>query len=138
MIGRPFMDQAKLALLKSLMKIDSRNGIGVVGTQGRPFFAKTVKDASARVGLTTYGTQSIVSPIIKQLARNRSDHAPFERIGIPTLFFSSGPSDDYHQPSDTVNKLSPELMARRARLVYDTVLALAGVLTARPLEESAT
>jgi hypothetical protein len=125
MIGRPLMDQTKLRLLKNLLKIDSSNGIGVIGTAGRPLFARSVEEFTAKFGLKPYGTQAALAPIIKQLSRNRSDHSPFERVGIPTLFFSSGESDDYHQPGDTIDKLSPELMARRAQLVFSVVLSLA-------------
>jgi hypothetical protein len=125
MFGRPLMDQTKLRVLKNLLLIDSENGIGVVGTAGRPLFARAVEESSGKVGLKPYGAQAAIAPIINQLSRNRSDHSPFERVGIPTLFFSSGPSDDYHQPSDTIDKLSPTLMARRAQLVFSTVLSLA-------------
>ncbi len=45
MIGRPLMDQSKLAILKGLLKIDSKNSVGVVGTMERPFFVKTVEEA---------------------------------------------------------------------------------------------
>ena len=125
MIGRPLADQGKLALLKRVLQVDSDNSIAVVGTQGRPFFTKTVQAVAARVGLSTYGTQAVLSPIVKQLAANRSDHSPFERVGIPTLFFSSGESDDYHRTSDTFDTLRPELLARRARFIYEIVVALA-------------
>lgn len=125
MIGRPLLDQKRYQLLKNVMQIDSSNGIGVIGTADRPFFAQTVKEASATAELTPYGTQAILSPVVEQLARNRSDHSPFERVGIPTLFFSSGESDDYHQPGDTADKLRADLIVRRARLVYETVWALA-------------
>lgn len=87
MIGRPFMDQTKLRLLKNLMRIDSRNGIGVVGTAGRPLFARSVEESGVTVGLKPYGSQAALALIIKQLSRNRSDHSPFERVGIPTIPF---------------------------------------------------
>jgi aminopeptidase YwaD len=125
MIGRPLIDQSKLAILKRLLKVDSDNSVGVVGTVGRPFFVKTVEEAGRRAKLSVYGTQPILSPIATQLASNRADHSPFESLGIPTVFFGSGESDDYHQPTDTVDKLVPELMARRAVVVYETVRTLA-------------
>jgi Zn-dependent M28 family amino/carboxypeptidase len=125
MIGRPLMDQSKLAILKGLLKIDSKNSVGVVGTMERPFFVKTVEEAGRRAKLSVYGTQPVLSPIATQLARNRADHSSFERLGIPTVFFGSGESDDYHQPTDTIDKLDPELMAHRAVVVYETARTLA-------------
>ena len=127
MIGRPLVDQSQLALLKRLLKIDAMNSIGVVGTQGRPLFTNTVEEACKCAKLKPYGTQAVLSPIVQSLARNRADHSSFESVGIPTLFFGSGESDDYHKPTDTVDKLQGELMARRARVVYESVLTLATV-----------
>ncbi len=127
MIGRPLVDQSQFALLKRVLKIDSNNSVGVVGTQGRPFFVQTVEDACRRAKISVYGTQPVLSPIATSLARNRADHSPFEDMGVPTLFFGSGESDDYHQPTDTIDKLVPELMARRAIVVFETVLTLATV-----------
>lgn len=126
MIGRPLVDQSVLAPLKKLLRIDDHNSIGVVGAARRPFFAQTVEFACAEAELAVFGTRNIplVSGIVENMARNRSDHAPFEQVGIPTLFFGSGESDDYHKPGDTADKLVPELMARRAGVILDTVVAL--------------
>ncbi len=126
MIGRPLADQEALAPLKRLFKIDSRNSIGVMGASSRPFFAEIVDAACAEAKLEPFGTKNLplLSSLIENLARNRGDHAPFERAGIPAIFFGSGESDDYHRPTDTVLKLEPELMARRARAIYGAVLAL--------------
>src|SRR5262249_47254026 len=46
------------------------------------------------------------------------------RAGVPTLFFSSGESSDYHRPTDTVDRLRPDVMERRARALLAVVLAL--------------
>ena len=103
------MDQQQLALAKRLFRVDSMNSIGVVGTKGRPSFQHIVDEACERAELTPYGTQAILAPIVENLARNRADHSSFEQAGVPTLFFGSGESDDYHKPSDTIDKLQPDL-----------------------------
>ena len=128
MLGRPLVDQAVLAPLKKLFGIDDASALGVVGTRGRPFFAEVVESACATVNLRPFGTQNIplLSVVVENLAKNRSDHAPFERVGIPTIFFGSGESDDYHGPGDTPDKVRVDLVARRSRAIYATVLALAG------------
>lgn len=127
MIGRPFMDQSNLKILKSVLKIDEEAGLGVVGTAGRPYFAKVVEAMGEKTGVRPYGSQAMLSPIIKRLARNRSDHSAFERVGIPSLFFSSGESDDYHRPSDSADKVSGERLSRRASFVFEVVRELATV-----------
>ena len=45
-----------------------------------------------------------------------SDHSRFHAAGVPVLFFHSGSHADYHQPSDTVEKIDVAGMARIADL----------------------
>ena len=48
----------------------------------------------------------------------RSDHYNFARKGVPILFFFNGVHDDYHQPSDSPDKIDAEKEARILRLIY--------------------
>lgn len=48
----------------------------------------------------------------------RSDHYNFARKGIPIAFFFTGFHPDYHQPSDTVDKINFDKIANTAKLVY--------------------
>ena len=48
----------------------------------------------------------------------RSDHYNFARKGVPILFFFNGVHPDYHQPSDSPDKLDAEKESRILRLVY--------------------
>jgi hypothetical protein len=55
----------------------------------------------------------------------RSDHYNFAKHNIPVIFFFNGVHDDYHQPSDTVDKIEFDLMEKRARLIFHTAWDLA-------------
>jgi hypothetical protein len=55
----------------------------------------------------------------------RSDHYNFARRGVPVLFFTSGTHPDYHQPSDTGDRLDPEKASRLVRLLYHLTRAIA-------------
>jgi peptidase M28-like protein len=48
----------------------------------------------------------------------RSDHFNFARKGVPILFFTSGLHPDYHQVSDTPDRIDTEKEARFLRLEY--------------------
>jgi Zn-dependent M28 family amino/carboxypeptidase len=48
----------------------------------------------------------------------RSDHYNFARKGVPILFFFNGVHPDYHQPSDSPDKINPEKEARIVRLLF--------------------
>jgi hypothetical protein len=55
----------------------------------------------------------------------RSDHYNFAKHNIPVIFFFNGVHDDYHQPTDTVDKIEFELMEKRAKLIFHTSWDLA-------------
>ncbi|WP_372473027.1 M28 family peptidase [Capnocytophaga sp. ARDL2] len=51
----------------------------------------------------------------------RSDHYNFARHGIPVLFFYSGEHDDYHQATDTADKIEYDTMKKRLHLIFHTI-----------------
>jgi hypothetical protein len=50
---------------------------------------------------------------------------PFSMKNIPWLFFAAGMTKDFHQPSDSVEKVCKELMQHITRLTYLTAFSLA-------------
>jgi len=54
-----------------------------------------------------------------------SDHASFGFAKVPWLFVITSMHDDYHQTSDSVEKVSGEMMEKVSRLAYLTTYALA-------------
>jgi len=55
----------------------------------------------------------------------RSDHYNFAEKGIPAIFYFNGTHDDYHRPSDTVEKINFDKMETIGRLVFYTAWELA-------------
>ncbi|MFK7748486.1 MAG: M28 family peptidase [Kordia sp.] len=55
----------------------------------------------------------------------RSDHYNFAKNDIPVIFYFNGTHDDYHQPSDTPDKINYDLLTNRTRLVFYTAWELA-------------
>ncbi len=47
----------------------------------------------------------------------RSDHFNYARKGVPIIFFMDGDHADYHQPSDSVEKINFEQMEKVARTI---------------------
>lgn len=60
----------------------------------------------------------------------RSDHYNFARKDIPALFFFAGVHEDYHRPSDQVEKIDTDKAARVARLIFYTAYEIANRTTA--------
>jgi len=50
----------------------------------------------------------------------RSDHYNFAKRDIPVIFYFAGIHEDYHKPSDTVDKINFAKMEKVARLVFLT------------------
>ncbi|GAA4155845.1 M28 family metallopeptidase [Chryseobacterium ginsenosidimutans] len=55
----------------------------------------------------------------------RSDHYNFAKNNIPVAFFFDGIHEDYHKPTDDVEKIDYNLLAKRAQLVFATAWELA-------------
>ena len=48
----------------------------------------------------------------------RSDHYNFAKHDIPSVFYFSGIHQDYHQPTDTMDKLEFDKMEKVTRMIY--------------------
>lgn len=55
----------------------------------------------------------------------RSDHYNFAKNNIPVIFYFNGTHNDYHQSTDTVEKIEFDVMAKRAQLIYHTLWEVA-------------
>jgi Zn-dependent M28 family amino/carboxypeptidase len=55
----------------------------------------------------------------------RSDHYNFARRGVPALFFFNGVHADYHQPSDSPDKIDAEKESRVVKLIFHVLTAVA-------------
>ena len=54
----------------------------------------------------------------------RSDHYNFAKNNIPIIFYFNGTHDDYHQPSDTPDKINYDLLKKRTQLIFYTAWEL--------------
>lgn len=50
----------------------------------------------------------------------RSDHWNFAKNGVPIIFYFDGIHEDYHKPSDEVDKIEFDLLTRRAQCIFYT------------------
>lgn len=68
---------------------------------------------------------------------DRSDHAPFRNAGIPVGIFHTGLHDDYHKPTDTLNKIDMVTMTSIANLAQLWIMDLANAPKTLGLEAQA-
>jgi len=55
----------------------------------------------------------------------RSDHYNFAKHNIPVIFYFNGEHEDYHQTTDTADKINYPLLEKRTRLIFATAWQLA-------------
>ncbi|MBL7880410.1 M28 family metallopeptidase [Chryseobacterium sp. EO14] len=55
----------------------------------------------------------------------RSDHYNFAKNNVPVAFFFDGIHEDYHKPTDDVEKIDYNLLAKRTQLVFTTAWEIA-------------
>jgi Zn-dependent M28 family amino/carboxypeptidase len=105
-----------------------KDSIVVIGQEHSDLGATLMKVAAAHPEL---GITPIPDPWPQENFFGRSDHYNFARRGVPALFFFNGTHEDYHQPSDSPDKIDAEKESRIVKLIYHVGVAVANA-TARP------
>jgi membrane-associated protease RseP (regulator of RpoE activity) len=87
------------------------NKLIVIGSESAPTFWPLLTDVNRSAGLTIAKSGGDFG--------GGSDHESFANKDIPILFFFTGTHEDYHTPTDTVDKINSEGEAKVLRLVAD-------------------
>src|SRR5947209_748842 len=125
MIGR---NEAPSAQTQGLMQIDpdTSNELNLIGTNNTPDYRATVAQEDQIVGLkinTKWDKDSALNVI------QRSDQFPFTLKDVPAVWWFTGFHPDYHQPTDTADKLNYDKMARILKLSYLTAFRFGDTAT---------
>ncbi len=130
MIGRTLVDQPLLWLgartFGVLAGVDPEKAVGALIAEKDTGLKRRVYEACEAEGLravTAGDLPESLRPKVEELSRGRGDHYPFELKGIPFVFFSSGESTDYHEPTDTADLLEPAVLELRARAILRFIIA---------------
>ena len=114
MIGR---NEAPSRQTDGLIEIspDTSNELGLIGTINSPAYRAVVERENREVGLKlNYKWDHDAALNIFQ----RSDQFPFALHNIPAVWWFTGFHPDYHQSTDTVDKINFDKMVRILRLAY--------------------
>ena len=112
MIGR---NEAADPRVITKISADTSNQFGLIGTHYSPDYRETVERQNKTVGLDiTYKWDlDAYNGVLF-----RSDQYPFLLHDIPAIWWFTGFHPDYHQVTDTVEKINFEKMAKIVRLAY--------------------
>jgi Zn-dependent M28 family amino/carboxypeptidase len=128
MIGRsPFLGADRYDLPKALVGIAPGPAVGVLdGIHGSAVLG-VARAACAKAGIKMYAAEDfpLLEEQIRDEATDRSDDAAFSDAGVSTLLFSTSLQDDYHQPTDTHDKIDPVTLHRITCAIRHTAEQLA-------------
>jgi hypothetical protein len=94
---------------------DTSNELNLIGTNYTPDYRKTVEQANEAVGLHLnykWDREASLNVFF------RSDQFPFALRGIPALWWFTGFHPDYHQTTDTADKINYAKMEKILKLAY--------------------
>lgn len=116
--ARYYVDNPLFPLKKTVAMINldmiGRNDVDQMSLIGRYQYPKlfTIIDSLNRETVN-FDLNFAVEEFIRQ-----SDHFPFMRKDVPTVFFNSGMHDELHSPRDTADLIIPEKIQKVAQLVF--------------------
>jgi peptidase M28-like protein/PA domain-containing protein len=116
MIGR---NETPSAQTEGLIEIaaDTSNELNLIGTIYSPDYRSVVEGENSRIGLNlSYKWDDDAALNIFQ----RSDQFPFALREIPAMWWFTGFHPDYHQPTDTVERINFAKMEKILKLAYLT------------------
>ena len=115
-----------LALLDTVVNLDmvgrgDDNVLVAAGTSHYPALAPPVRTAAAKRGIRVmFGhDRPMYKAGLVEDWTGSSDHAPFHGKGIPFVYLGVEDHADYHQPTDTADKIPPRFLGEVGTLVAD-------------------
>ncbi len=123
--SRFYVQNPVVALEKTVAMINldmiGRNDVDQLSLIGRYQYPKLYQVVEK---MNKAGVNMEINFSIEQYIR-QSDHFPFMRENIPSLFFNSGSHDQLHRPEDTVDRIIKEKMQKITQLVFLTLWDIA-------------
>ncbi len=97
----------------------------VAGTYQYPFLTPVVERAAehARIPIHLGHDRPMYLSGLIQDWTSGSDHFPFHARGIPFLYFGVEDHSDYHQPTDTFDRIDRSFYLQACEVILDAVLA---------------
>ncbi len=113
------MSNAEISRVKAMINVDQVAVGRTLYLGGDQNLTKTAFNSAKSEGAGD------VQPLPAGLA-GASDHFNFTQVNIPVLFLNRGDDPDYHRPTDTADKVRPELLGLAGRIVISVIDAVTG------------
>jgi len=102
-----------------------KNYVYVIGSEMLSSELKVINEAANKMTNNLELNYKYDDPNDPERLYYRSDHYNFAKNNIPVAFFFDGIHEDYHKPTDDVEKIDYVLLQKRTQLVFATAWELA-------------
>jgi Zn-dependent M28 family amino/carboxypeptidase len=135
LLATPPIPRARMALDINfdMVSRNDRHELYVAGTRQRPELKAVLDPIAARAPVKLLFGHDKPVPSAGPMYdwTMQSDHGVFHQAGVPFVYFGVEDHADYHQPSDTADKIDPEFFRLAAETILDSVDALDRWLASR-------
>ncbi len=133
LFGSQYYSEHPIIPLESTCACINIDMIGRVGTKYKdlPQYISGFAYESVELFELSRKYNALMAPGLKDLMEYRpnlrggSDHFYFAKAGIPSIFYFTGIHKDYHEPSDTPDKLLYDRMEQTVKAIFGTAWDLA-------------
>jgi Peptidase family M28 len=128
LVGSALLPASAVALNVNLDMVSRNddNEIFAAGTHQTPSLKPILEDVQRRsaVKLLFGHDRPMVKAGNVEDWTTQSDHGVFHAAGVPFVYFGVEDHDDYHQPTDTVDKVNPRFFGDVADMIVESVVTL--------------
>jgi len=119
----PFpLDQVKVVVNMDMISRSETNRLYAAGSRHYPQLKKYLTPIKEKTSIDLYlGNDG--GPGEKDWS-NASDHGPFHAKGIPFLYFGVEDHEDYHKPTDSVDRIDPVFYTKVTDLILQVLLQI--------------
>jgi len=124
-VAAPPLPRQRIALNLNLDMVSrgDKGELYAAGTRHYPQLRRLLEPVAARASVTLlFGHDAPGTG--REDWTNQSDHGVFHEVGIPFVYFGVEDHADYHQPSDTANKVHAGFFGRVAYTILDALTTL--------------
>ncbi|CAD7815555.1 Bacterial leucyl aminopeptidase [Chryseobacterium aquaeductus] len=102
-----------------------KNYVYVIGSEMLSSELKVINEAANKETVNLELNYKYDDPKDPQRLYYRSDHYNFAKNNIPVAFYFDGIHEDYHKPTDDVEKIDYNMLQKRTQLVFATAWEIA-------------
>jgi Zn-dependent M28 family amino/carboxypeptidase len=102
-----------------------KNYVYVIGSEMLSSELKVINEAANKKTVNLELNYKYDDPKDPQRLYYRSDHYNFAKNNIPVAFYFDGIHEDYHKPTDDVEKIDYSMLQKRVQLVFATAWEIA-------------